>query len=119
MKLRSIFISLFIVSCVSTISISAQTTVDTDVTALLKKKRSYNKKKGFGFRIQLYYGVETKARIELKKFNIEFPHIKTHIDYSNPPDWKSLVGSFKTRLEADKVLNEIKTKFPSAIVVPR
>tara|TARA_B110001454_G_scaffold202938_1_gene210428 strand:- start:396 stop:695 length:300 start_codon:yes stop_codon:yes gene_type:complete len=97
----------------------AQTTIDSDVVSLIKKKRSHNKEKGYGYRIQLFYGTETKARTELKAFSIAHPEIKTYIDYSNPPYWKSLVGDYKTRLEADKILNTIKTKFPSAIVVPR
>jgi hypothetical protein len=119
MKLKSIFISFLVISCLFTISISAQTTINEEVTALIKKKRKFNKEKGYGFRIQLYYGlVETNAKIELQKFKLEFPFIKTHIDFINP-EWKSSVGDYKTRLMADKILNDIKLKFPSAIVVPR
>lgn len=118
MNIRLIFSCIILVLCFNTTTINAQTTVDENVTSLIKKKRAFNKENGYGFRIQLYYGLETKAKTELKKFKLEFPQIKTHIDFINP-EWKSQVGDYKTRLEADKALNEIKLKFPSAIVVPR
>ncbi len=119
MRLPSIYLFLATAFCTITIPTTAQTEMDSDVVSLIKKKRAYNKKEGYGFRIQLFYGTETKARTELKAFSLAYPEIKTHIDYSNPPYWKSLVGDYKTQLEADKILNTIKTKFPSAIVVPR
>ena len=119
MRLPSIYLLLAATFFTSSVAINAQTNMDSNVVSLIKKKRAYNKKNGYGFRIQLFYGTETKARTELKSFSIAYPEIKTHIDYSNPPYWKSLVGDYKTRLEADKILNTIKTKFPSAIVVPR
>jgi hypothetical protein len=119
MKLKSIFTHFLVVICLGTLSISAQTTASEEVNSLITKKRKFNKENGYGFRIQLFYGSETNAKTELKSFKIKFPSIKTYIDYSNPPYWKSLVGDYKTRLQADKILNDIKIKFPSAIVVPR
>ena len=118
MKLRSIFISFLFVFCIGLLSVSAQTTVDKDVTSLIKKKRAYNKKNGFGFRIQLDNGLETAIKTTKSKFNLEFPTMKTYILFESP-EWKVQVGDYKTRLEADKILNNIKLKFPSAIVVPR
>ena len=118
MKIGTIFLSFFFTLCIGSFSLNAQTSKSKEVTKLIQKKRVYNKKNGFGYRIQLYYGLETKARKELKLFNIEFPTIKTHIDFINP-EWKSQVGDYRTRLEADKTLNTIKNKFPYAIVVPR
>ena len=119
MKLPTIHLFLAAIFFSTSMAINAQTNMDSNVVSLIEKKRAYNKKRGYGFRIQLFYGTETKARTELKAFSMAYPEIKTHIDYSNPPYWKSLVGDYKTRLEADKILNTIKTKFPAAIVVPR
>ena len=119
MRLPSIYIFLAAVLFTTTLDLNAQTTVNSDVTSLIEKKRAHNREKGYGYRIQLFYGTETEARTELKAFSIAHSEIKTYIDYSNPPYWKSLVGDYKTRLEADKILNTIKKKFPSAIVVPR
>ncbi len=119
MRFPSIYLFFLTAFFAISTTLSAQTTIENNVVSLIKKKRAYNKKEGYGFRIQLFYGTETKARTELKAFSLAYPEIKTYIDYSNPPYWKSLVGDYKTNLEADKVLNTIKTKFPSAIVVPR
>jgi hypothetical protein len=118
MKLKSIFIHLFVVFCATTGSISAQTTVSKDINSLLQKKREFNKENGYGFRIQLNNGLETSIKTTQSKFKIEFPYLKTYILFESP-EWKVQVGDYKTRLEADKVLNDIKVKFPAAIVVPR
>jgi hypothetical protein len=99
--------------------ITSQNTEHKNITKLIKNKKLYNQKYGYGFRIQIYYGIETKAKEELEVFKVEFPKIGTHIDYSDPPYWRSQVGDYRTRLEADKALNVIKAKFSSAIVVPR
>jgi len=118
MKLRSIFIPILFIFCASNLSISAQTIVNEDITALIQKKREFNKKNGFGFRIQLDNGLETAIKTTKSKFELEFPTMKTYILFESP-DWKVQVGDYKTRLKADKVLNDIKKKFPTAIVVPR
>jgi hypothetical protein len=119
MNVKSIFISFLLTVTIGLLNVNGQTTTSNEVKSLIKKKIQYNKKNGYGFRIQLFYGSEVKAKTELKSFNIQFPNIKTYIDYSSPPNWKSLVGDYKTKLEADKILNNIKLKFSSAIVVPR
>ncbi len=118
MKIKIIFSCFLFVFYLNIKNTKAQTTMNEEVKSLIQKKREYNKENGYGFRIQLYYGLEVTAKTELKKFKLEFPEIKTHIDFVNP-EWKSQVGDYKTRLEADKALNEIKKKFPAAIVVPR
>ena len=118
MKLRSFFIRFLFIFCIGSIGVSAQTTIDNNVTSLIKKKRAYNKKNGFGFRIQLDNGLETAIKTTKSKFSLEFPTMKTYILFDSP-EWKVQVGDYKTRLEADKILNDIKLKFPSAIVVPR
>ena len=43
------------------------------ISKLISKKRSFNKKYGFGYRIQLYNGNEQKARKFRARFAIEFP----------------------------------------------
>lgn len=119
MNRKSFFLSLALIAFTGSQLAFSQTTQSKEVTNLIKKKRDYNKKNGFGFRVQLFYGSETKARTELKSFGLKHPKIKTYIDYSNPPYWKSLVGDYKTRLEADRALIGIKKEFPDAIVVPK
>jgi len=87
------------------------------INDLITKKRAFNKEYSFGFRIQLYNGFETEAKKTRAKFKIDFPEIKTFIVYRQP-EWKIQVGFYKTKLEADKALLELKRKYESAIVIP-
>jgi len=103
---------------IGTANIYGQTTTSDEVKSLLEKKIKYNKKNGYGYRIQLDNGNEIAIKTTQSKFKLEHPTIKTYILFESP-EWKVQVGDYKTRLEADKILNGIKLKFPSAIIVPR
>jgi|AP95_1055475.scaffolds.fasta_scaffold14617_1 hypothetical protein len=118
MRIHSIFLSFLCIVCIGSFQANAQTTKSEEVTDLIQKKRTYNKKHGFGFRVQLLYGEELKIRKTLKKFQRTYPTIRTEIKYDEPY-WKAFVGEYKTRLEADKALNLFKKGFSAAIVVPR
>lgn len=88
------------------------------INALIAQKRVFNKKNknSVVFKIQLYNGNEEEAYRIKSNFNFEFPDYTTQIQYKSP-EWKTQVGNFTTRLEADKVLNIIKEKFSGAIVL--
>ena len=90
---------------------------NTLINELISKKRSFNKEFSYGFRIQLYNGIETVARKTMMKFNYDFPEIKTHLIYRQP-EWKIQVGFYNTMLEADRALLNFKRKYKSAIVIP-
>jgi len=87
------------------------------VNELITKKKDFNKEFKYGYRIQLYNGFEVEAKKTQAKFRIEFPDIRTHIVYRQP-EWKIQVGTYKTKLEADRALLAIKKEFSEAIVVP-
>jgi len=90
---------------------------NTLIKELISKKKSFNKDFGYGFRIQLYNGIETVAIKTLRKFKYDFPDIETHLEYRQP-EWKTQVGFYKTKLEADRALLNFKRKYQSAIVIP-
>ena len=90
---------------------------NTLIKELISKKKSFNKEFGYGFRIQLYNGIETVAIKTLRKFKYDFPDIETHLEYRQP-EWKTQVGFYKTKLEADRALLNFKRKYKSAIVIP-
>ncbi|CAI8155013.1 MAG: Uncharacterised protein [Polaribacter sp. SA4-10] len=94
-----------------------QTNDNEKIRSLITKKRDYNKRKGFGYRIQLYNGSEINAKRIRKEFNKKFPKVKTHLKFDTP-EWKIQVGNYKTTLEADKALININLKFSGAIVIP-
>lgn len=87
------------------------------VNELISKKKNFNKEFGYGFRIQLYNGFEVEAKKTRAKFRLDFPDTKTYLIYRQP-EWKIQVGLYKTKLEADRALLEIKRKYGGAIVVP-
>lgn len=90
---------------------------NTLINELISKKRSFNKEFGYGFRIQLYNGVESVAKKTMAKFKYNFPETKTYLVYRQP-EWKIQVGFYKTKLEADRALLKFKRKYQSAIVIP-
>ncbi|MFK5959201.1 MAG: SPOR domain-containing protein [Lutibacter sp.] len=85
---------------------------------LIEQKRAFNKKNknSIVYKIQLYNGNETDAYKIKLNFNAKYPEYTIKIIYKSP-EWKTQVGNFNTRLEADRVLNIIKGKFSGAIVL--
>ncbi len=119
MKRKSFYLILVFFLFAGTISFSAQnkTNASKQVKNLIAKKRAFNKKFGYGYTIQIYYGEETKARSYKSKFKINYPGTYTKLDY-NQPYWKVLVGNYKTKLEADKAVISFSEKFSGLIVIP-
>ena len=118
MKIRTLILCFLFLLSFGTLHLSGQIIKSEEVTNLIKKKRIYNKENGFGFRIQIDNGLETSVKKTQNLFKFTFPDIKTYILFESP-EWKTQVGNYKTRLEADKAINIIKVKFTNAIVVPR
>ena len=84
---------------------------------MIEKKREFNKTYGFGYRIQIYYGDETKARTLQQRFKATYPSVFTKLEYDRPY-WKVKVGNYKTKLEADRSAMVFSEKFSGLIVVP-
>lgn len=119
MKNNTFLLFLFLFFIFGNLNFSAQnkTNSSEQIKELISKKRSYNNTFGYGYRIQIYYGNETKARSLQNKFKITFPDVYTKLDYDKP-DWKVLVGNYKTKLEADKAIINFSEKFDGLIVIP-
>lgn len=85
---------------------------------LISQKRNYNQqnKNTLVYKIQLYNGAESEAYKIRSNFRSAFPEYKTTIIYKQP-EWKTQVGDFETKLEADRVLLLIKKEFSGAIVL--
>ncbi|MDY7394576.1 SPOR domain-containing protein [Aureibaculum sp. 2210JD6-5] len=90
-----------------------------NIKNILAKKKAHNKKttKIKGYRIQIFFGSEQGAYKARENFKSLFP--ETYLKIENfPPDWKVRVGNYKSRLEADRALVEIKEAYSGAIVLP-
>jgi len=83
---------------------------------LIKKKRFNETHPTKGYRIQLYYGNEKLAYKFKNSFKKAFPLQKVIIEFDNP-DWKTMVGNFRTRIAADSAIVAIKKQFLGAVVV--
>jgi len=116
-KIIFLTISLLFIFGKSAVFSQSQQNDNEKIVSIIKKKRNFNKSNKLGFRIQLYYGNETKAKSLKAGFRIKFPNVVTNYKY-DPPYWKIQVGYYKTRLEADKDLLIFQKKYSGAIVVP-
>ena len=112
MKLRLLFF--FVCFIFSAFEVAAQENAHR-LDSLIHKKRAYNASKNPGYCIQLYNGDENTAIYKIEKFKKLFPKIEIHRIYQ-VPEWKIQTGIYKTRLEADRVLNIVKRKYPGARV---
>ena len=88
------------------------------IDEMLAQKKDYNKtiEKFEGFKIQIYYGSEKECYKVKEEFTALYPDIDTSIIFSTP-QWKLQIGNYKTRLEADHAMVNVKKEYPGAIVL--
>ena len=91
---------------------------DPKIEALLKEKRRINSGITINdkYKIQIYIGKSDDCRKKLDEFKGYFKEIDGTMIYNNP-NFKVWVGSYKTRIEAEKALLEIKKKYPTALLI--
>lgn len=69
-----------------------------------------------GYRVQVFYGSDRREVFqEQSKFNNLFPELNTYITYKQP-NYYLRVGDFRTRLEAQRLMNELKGTFPTLFI---
>ena len=69
-----------------------------------------------GYRVQIFYGSDRRQVFSQQtKFNSLFPEHNTYITYKEP-NYYLRVGDFRTRLEAQHFLNEVRSIFPTLFV---
>lgn len=85
---------------------------------LLNEKRKINSSITVNdrYKIQIFYGTNDEAKKTLVNFRKEFKNMDGTIVYNNPT-YKVWIGSFKTRIEAEKNLTDIKKKYPNALLI--
>jgi hypothetical protein len=71
----------------------------------------------FGYRVQIYSGSNRGAAYNAQaKFNKEFPEMRTYIVYSEP-NFKVRAGDFRTRIEAERMKEQLKVWFPIMFII--
>lgn len=114
---KLLFLTL-IFSFVSNKTFSQTIEQDPKIESLLKEKRKINTGITINdlYKIQIYNGKKDDAMKLLNEFKSSFKEIDGTIIYNNPT-FKVWVGSFKTRIEAENALLEIKKKYPLALLI--
>jgi hypothetical protein len=92
------------------------------IKELLERHVRQNKKYNFtnGYRLQIYFGAGSNARSQATKVRTDFlsmhPDIKVYLIFKSP-DFKVLVGNFRTKSEALKLQKSLIFQFPNAFIV--
>ena len=68
------------------------------------------------YKIQVYNGDSETSKKTLTEFKREFKNHDATIVFSTP-SYKVWAGNFKTRIEAERNLAEVKKRFPNAFLV--
>lgn len=115
---NSLFLYILLFSIQS--AFSQTTTVEQDVKfeQLLNEKRKVNASLTMNdrWKIQLFTGNNENAKKELLRFKKENKNFDATIVFQTPV-YKVWVGNFKTRIEAEKNLKELKLKYPNAFLI--
>ena len=85
---------------------------------LLNEKRKMNSSITINdrYKIQIFNGDTENSKKTLLDFKRENKNIDATIVFSTPL-YKVWVGNFKTRIEAEKNLNDLKKKYPNAFLI--
>ena len=85
---------------------------------LLNEKRKINTSitTNDTYKIQIFSGKSEEAKKTLSDFKREFNTIDGTIIF-NTPNYKVMVGNFKTRIEAERNLAEIKKRYKSVFLI--
>ena len=101
---------------------SATVTINEDakITRLLELKKELEKENELadGYTIQLHYGELSTANEVLKEYKNKHDTWPASIEYETP-NYKVWVGSFSSRLEADRALLEVQLTFDAAFILKR
>jgi hypothetical protein len=128
--LKFIFLMTFIASGLFSQEIDRRSYVKQDetITRLLQSHRQINQRQkqkgtdGFidGFRVQIYTDSGNRSSLRTDRMKAEFdqkyPTIRSYKSYDEPY-FKLRVGDFRTRLDAQRFLNEISSTYLFSIIV--
>ena len=93
---------------------------DPQIDALIARRaelsKSASRSGAAGFRVQIFSSIDRKtAYEEQRKFRASHPSIRSYISYVEPY-YKLRVGDFRTRLEAEKLINKLKRSYEGLFI---
>jgi hypothetical protein len=91
---------------------------DPSFEQLLNEKRKINSSITINdrYKVQIYNGDSESSKKHLSEVKRTFKEYDATIVFSTP-SYKVWVGNFKTRIEAERSLNDIKKKYPNAFLI--
>ena len=118
---NSILIASFLgISCTNLYSQEDKLTVSQDpkFEQLLNEKRKINASITVNdrYKIQIYNGDSESSKKTLSEFRKDFKNYDGTIVFSTPT-YKVWVGNFKSRIESERNLTELKKKYPNAFLI--
>ncbi|UKT63157.1 SPOR domain-containing protein [Pedobacter mucosus] len=70
----------------------------------------------YGYRVQIFYGSDRREVFNQQaRFKGSYPKFNTYIVYKEP-NYYVRVGDFRTRLEAQRLINELRPTFPTLFI---
>jgi len=113
----------FIVSSLFCLTINGQDlknniSVDPKIDNLLKEKRKLNANLFLNecYKIQIFHGSSEDSKKKLDEFKREFKDLDGTIIF-NSPNYKVWIGNFKTRIDVEREMVEIRKKYPNALII--
>nr|WP_315195385.1 SPOR domain-containing protein [uncultured Flavobacterium sp.] len=112
-----------LIFCSTAIKIGAQNSnltlnQDPKFEQLLSEKRKSNPNLSYNdrYKIQIFNGVSETAKKTLSEFRQEFKDLDGTIIF-NTPNYKVWVGNFRTRMEAERNLVDIKKRYKNVFLI--
>ena len=68
------------------------------------------------YRIQVGFGSHAQAQNIKSNVEVDFPNLPSKIDFDSPT-YRVRVGKFKTKMEAERKFNEVREKYPNAMLL--
>ncbi|TCD10796.1 SPOR domain-containing protein [Pedobacter frigidisoli] len=70
----------------------------------------------YGYRVQIFYGSDRREVFSQQaRFKSLYPRFNTYLIYKEP-NYYVRVGDFRTRLEAQRLMSEIRSTFPTLFI---
>jgi SPOR domain len=120
-KLNNLYYSLLLLFFVSN-SFSQESTItvsqDSKFEQLLNEKRKINATitTNDRYHVQIYSGDSETAKKTVADFRKDNKTIEATVIF-NTPNYKVWIGNFKTRIEGERNIEELKKKFPNALLI--
>ena len=88
---------------------------DEKITELLEVYKSAIENSGY-YRIQVGFGTYQRAQGIKSQVDVDFPGMYSKIDFDSPT-YRVRLGRFKTKIEAERRFNEVRKKYPQAMLL--